>query len=99
MDYSLVWLELALDDLQNLHEYYADAASEDVANKILQKIFKSVQYIKTAPHLGKPSPKNADIRELIIPQNPYVVPYRVKNQTIEILRVFDGRQNPINSWV
>ncbi|TAI66617.1 hypothetical protein CWO89_07380 [Bradyrhizobium sp. Leo170] len=29
-------------------------------------------------------------RELVIPMTPYIVPYRVAGQTVQVLRVFHG---------
>lgn len=29
-----------------------------------------------------------NIRELIVAETPYIIPYRIKNNTVEILRVF-----------
>jgi toxin ParE1/3/4 len=41
------------------------------------------------PHRGRPG-RWPGTRELVIPRTPYIVPYRVQGDLIEILRVFHG---------
>jgi toxin ParE1/3/4 len=41
------------------------------------------------PHIGRPA-RVAGTRELIVPRTPYLLPYRVRGQTVEILRVYHG---------
>jgi toxin ParE1/3/4 len=49
------------------------------------------------PHRGRPG-RWQGTRELIIPSTPYLIPYRVRGEVIEILRVFHGaRQWPPGS--
>jgi plasmid stabilization system protein ParE len=46
-----------------------------------------VEQLRDFPAMGRPG-RVAGTRELVIPGKPYVVPYRVKESVIEILRVF-----------
>jgi toxin ParE1/3/4 len=44
------------------------------------------------PHRGRPGRKTST-RELVIPNLPYVVIYRIREQIIEITRILHGAQN------
>ena len=39
------------------------------------------------PHMGRPG-RVAGIRELIVPGTPYVLPYRVRGERLELIRRF-----------
>ena len=45
--------------------------------------------LPTWPHRGRPG-RWPGTRELIIPGTPYIVPYRVKGDLVEILRILHG---------
>lgn len=82
------WLEFAVSDLDGLYEYIAEnnpAAAKDVAKRIL----RSVKYLNLQPGIGRPG-RISGTRELVIPGTPYIIPYRIKNNIIEILRVLHG---------
>ena len=74
----------AADDLENIRDYIADdspAAAERVAGSLLY----AMQGLTVAPQRGRLG-RWPNTRELVVP--PYVIPYRVRGQTVEILRVF-----------
>ena len=74
----------AADDLEQIRCYIANdspAAAERVADSLLS----AMQGLTEAPHRGRPG-RWPNTRELIVP--PYVIPYRVRGQAVEILRAF-----------
>ena len=82
------WLPKALDDLEILREYIENdnpAASE----KVIQHIIKSLGYLIDNPELGRTG-RIINTRELLLSGLPYVIVYKIKNNCIEILRVFHG---------
>lgn len=82
------WLRTALANLNAEGEFIAQdnpAAAERVVNAILQ----SVNQLKKFPAVGRPG-RVPGTRELVVRGTPYIVPYRVRQQTIQILRVFHG---------
>ena len=95
---EIAWLDDALDDLEQIRDYYLEHVSVETYDKILQRIVISVNHLSTHAYMGRPSMKNKELRELPIPNTYYIVPYRVKDNEIEIMRVFDGRQEPLESW-
>ncbi len=90
---KVFWLEKAAGDLEEAYEFIAldnlSAAAEEV-----DKILKTIKRLGENPAIGKAGriPKT---RELVIAGTPYIVIYRVKDNRLEILRVFHGaRQWP-----
>lgn len=80
------WLDEALNDLQSLRHYIAQD-NLAAAIKIVKKILKAIDRLSVQPSMGRPG-RVANTRELVISGTPFIVPYRVKNKAIEILRVF-----------
>ena len=49
----------------------------------------TVELLAQHPALGRPG-RVEGTRELVVPDTPYLVPYRVRGHAVEILRVFHG---------
>jgi len=90
------WLRKALENLDHEAEFIA-LENTQAAKAIVKKINNTVNLLSENPALGKPG-RIASTRELIIANTPYLVPYRVKNKTIEILRVFHSSRKPPKNW-
>jgi toxin ParE1/3/4 len=82
------WLDDAVYDLQSLYRYIAQE-NPPAANGVAKRILKAVNLLPDQPGIGR-SGRVRDTRELIVAGTPYIIPYRVKNHSIEILRVFHG---------
>jgi len=82
------WLRRAL---RNLDEEAAYIARDDpqAAAQVVERITASIEVLATHTSLGRPG-RVPGTRELIITGTPYIVPYRVRDDTVEILRVFHG---------
>jgi len=79
------WLSLALADLDSIEEYIAQE-SLDAAVKVVLQVIEKVELLQNQPNLGRIG-RVDETRELILTDIPYVVAYRVKNSSIEILRI------------
>ena len=86
----IIWTAAALRDLGAARDYIArdkpGAASEQV-----RLVLSAVASLKEFPGTGRPG-RRSGTRELVVPHTPYLVPYRVRGDAIEILRVLHGRQ-------
>jgi toxin ParE1/3/4 len=82
------WLEDALADLTEIYRYIA-TDNPSAAARVVTRIQAAVRLLAGLPHRGRPG-RWPGTRELIIPGTPYIVPYRVKGDLVEILRVFHG---------
>lgn len=92
------WLKKALDDLHSEASYISgnDLAA---AKKIVTAVFTVIDHLKENPGLGRPG-RVIGTRELIVPNTPYIIPYRVNSrlQQVEILRVFHTSRKVPSKW-
>jgi toxin ParE1/3/4 len=79
------WLKKALRNLEQVHAFISQDNPETAAQIIL-KIQSSVEHLVAFPFMGRTG-RVEGTRELMIASTPYLVIYRVKGNTVEILRV------------
>jgi addiction module RelE/StbE family toxin len=87
---KLVWTEQAIQDLAVARAYVAKdnpGAAATVARRTLQATEKLFKH----PEIGRKA-RLAGTRELVIPGTPYLIPYRIHGDRIELLRILHGRQ-------
>lgn len=82
----LVWRRRAIEDLRALQAYLA-SHDPRAAKRIAATIRRAVEQLATLPHLGRPG-RVRGTRELIVSRTPYVIPYRVVGDEVQILRVY-----------
>jgi toxin ParE1/3/4 len=80
------WLRRALKNLDEEAEYIA-RDDPRAAVRIVERIATGVDRLASHPASGRPG-RVPGTRELVVTGTPYVVPYRVRGDTIEILRIF-----------
>ncbi len=80
------WLNSALNNLDDEAAYIAQE-NRKAAHEFVSHILKSVEQLASHPSIGRAG-RVFGTRELVVTQYPYIVPYRIKNNTVEILRVF-----------
>jgi toxin ParE1/3/4 len=77
------WLAKALVNLTDEADYIAKESPAN-AKAFFADVFASLGQLKE--HLGR-AERVSGTRELVITRYPYIVPYRIKNGCVEILRV------------
>ena len=77
---------MAIADLQEARNYIAHD-NPHAARSIVFRILAAVDRLAQAPGLGRPG-RVPGTRELLVPSTPYIVPYRVRNNAVDILRVY-----------
>ena len=82
------WLKRALRNLDEEAEYIA-RDNPQAAARIVARIAASVDRLANHPSSGR-SGRVPGTRELVVSGTPYIVPYRVRGATVEILRIFHG---------
>ena len=87
---KILWTQLALFDLDQAYNYISNT-SPNRANDIIDRIEQSVILLQQFPQMGRPG-KIPGTKELVIPQTPFILPYRITETTIEILAVIHGAQ-------
>jgi toxin ParE1/3/4 len=85
---KIAWTEPARQDLRQVFIYIAKD-SPKAAAKVLSLIKESTILLQDNPNLGRMG-RVGGTRELVIPGTPYILPYRVKADQIQILAVFHG---------
>ncbi len=85
-----VWSRRAIRHLVALRSRIAKG-SEQSAATVADRIVQAVDLLVDQPHLGRPG-RIHGTRELVVPNTPYIVPYRVRSGAVELLAVFHGRQ-------
>jgi toxin ParE1/3/4 len=85
---QIKWFTDAILDLIEIRDFIASDKPHS-ANEISARIKKYVEILKENPGVGRPG-RLPNTRELIITGTPYIVPYRARRNTIEILRVLHG---------
>jgi addiction module RelE/StbE family toxin len=61
------------------------------ATGIVLGIRAAVERLSTSPGLGRPG-RVAGTRELVVPGTPYIVPYRLRGDVVQIITVLHGAQ-------
>lgn len=85
------WFSDAVADLVEIREYIA-RDKPDAAGNVAKRIKGEVDSLQEHSGRGRPG-RVEGTRELIIPGLPFIIPYRVKNNVIEILRVLHSAMN------
>jgi toxin ParE1/3/4 len=76
--------------LVHLRDYIAKD-SERSAATVAARILDAIVALEAHPELGRPG-RIVGTRELVVPGTPYLIPYRVRRDRLELLAVFHGRQ-------
>jgi toxin ParE1/3/4 len=86
------WLRTALRNLDDEAAYIA-ADDPQAARVVVERVLQAVALLAEQPQLGR-SGRVPGTRELVVLQTRYLVPYRVKRGTVEVLRVFHTSRRP-----
>ncbi len=90
------WLRAALRNLDDEASYIA-TDDPKAAQLVVQRVMDAVAALADQPALGRPG-RVPGTRELVVPKMRYIVPYRVRAQTVEVLRVFHTSRRLPQQW-
>ena len=84
---------------RDMEEAFAFIELDDPASakKVAQLLVKSIRLIAENPQIGRPSSFKR-LREGSVPGLPFVIPYRVKRQTVQIIRIWHTSRERPKSW-
>src|SRR5436309_6789147 len=85
---NIFWSPTARADLQHIEAYIAEQ-NPRAAAKVAQAILTGVEGLQRFPGIGRAG-RVPDTRELVISGTPYIVPYRVIGQRLDIIAVIHG---------
>ena len=87
---KVVWSPRAIRHLTALRKYI-EKDSEQNAALVAQRILRAVALLQEHPEMGRAG-RLIGTRELVVTDTPYIIPYRVRNERLELIAVFHGRQ-------
>jgi toxin ParE1/3/4 len=89
----VVYVRSALPDLSWFRAYYEAIFPEGARHALLQR--RAVErLLRENPFAGRVVQEDTDTRVFPISRTPFIIVYRVTEERIEVLRVWDGRRDP-----
>jgi len=85
------WTRLALNDFEQAQDFIAQDDPE-AAHKIAQRILDATGKLLEFPRIGRIG-EDEDTREWIVPKTPYMLIYTIKEDAVELLRVWHMSQD------
>jgi plasmid stabilization system protein ParE len=90
------WLRTALRNLDE-EATYIGADDAAAAHLVVARVLKAVEQLADQPGLGRPG-RVPGTRELVVLNTRYIVPYRVRGEEVQILRVFHTSRRLPRRW-
>ena len=87
---KIVWSRRAVQHLAEIRSYIAKDHPQ-AARGLAARILEGVDLLAAHPHIGRAG-RVIGTRELVVSGTPYVIPYRVKEDRLELIAVFHGKQ-------
>lgn len=76
---------------------YVARDDNEIARKIFVYIMERISDLEKHPNAGRQG-RVFGTRELVIDRYPYIIPYRVREDIVEILRIFHTSRKPPQKW-
>lgn len=93
MVYSIVFSERASMELNSTFKYLEENRSVKIADEFAKIVDKKINYIKSNPYQYPPFKNKKEIRRCVVTKQISFF-YRILNEEIQIITLFDTRQNP-----
>jgi len=88
---KVIWSPEARQDLRDIYLYLA-AENPYAARTLQERVKQGVQLLRDNPRSGRPG-RVPGTRELVISGTSYIVPYRIREKRLELLRVYHTARN------
>jgi toxin ParE1/3/4 len=85
------WTPAAAADLEHIGNYLQDRHSQ-FRQPTLRKLYAAIRSLKESPLRGRPGREDGT-RELLFPPLPFIAVYRIREQNIEVLRIYHTAQH------
>lgn len=85
---KLAWTPTALADLASAREYLA-AERPSAPDSAAERLERALKALTDHPEIGRPG-RLEGTKELIVVGTPFIIPYRVRGNKIEILAFLHG---------
>ena len=94
---NILWSPEAIGDLVSLRAYIAEDDPAAAQRVVLHIIHNIEQLLPNHPQMGRPG-RVPGTRERVIPKTPFLVPYRLQRNIIQILRVYHGARRWLENF-
>ena len=89
----VIWNKRVSKQLQELQEYLEQEFGINTVKIFTGRLFKFLDLLVKYPYIGTLENKTEDIRGFLLHRHTTII-YKVKQDAIYILSLFDNRQNP-----
>jgi toxin ParE1/3/4 len=86
------WSSLAVADLERICAWI-DRDNPEAARRVAKTVYEGCAQLTDYPALGRNSRRMNGRRELAFPPLPYIAVYQVKQDAVEISRIFHSAQD------
>lgn len=93
MEVKIEWTEPALQDLKTIVDYIESEWSQAIADKFVDELLERVKTLSVQPYMGMVSGKMPTVRSIKVSKHNRLY-YRVENESLVLLNIFDLRQHP-----
>lgn len=94
---NIALTDKASSDLDSIHEYYQSHVGPEAADAVLAQIIEVLEQLKIFSGLGRPS-QTPDVRELILTDLPFIAPYRLAQDEVQVLRILHQSTERPEGW-
>lgn len=98
MELTVYWTEFAEDKLEDVFSYYSEKASTGFAQQLVEELIDRSLELEINPLIGQKeillAARLQDFRYLVYKNYKIIYWVNIKRHRIEIVNLFDCRQNP-----
>lgn len=93
MAYKIIYKKRFQTKLFKLLDYLRQEWGDNVANSFINRLQKRLNTLSQQPYIGASSIVIKSVRSILITKHNRLY-YRIKEDTIEVLNIYDTRSNP-----
>lgn len=93
---EIKWLRKAAANLEAEYLYIAQDDPQ-AASQFVDEVRRLTELLPQQPAMGRPG-RVPGTRELVLTHYPYIIPYRVKDNMLQILRIFHTHRRLPSKW-
>ena len=91
--YKIIWSDESLQNLDSIIKYLELNWTEKEVKNFLNQLNTRIQLISKTPLIFPSTPKSSNIRRSVLSKRISIF-YRITESRVEMLSIFDTRQNP-----
>ena len=91
--YKIIWSDESVKNLDSIINYLEQNWTEKEVKKFINHLNKRIKLISLNPLLFPSTPKSKKTRKSVLSKQTSIF-YRITENRVEILSIFDNRQNP-----